>query len=148
MYKPVQKKNSSWTPPKVQKKGKSPGKMGHFSIQPKPNQSSVPPQEIGDYSRASADRLAANVMRGLQAKDQEQAETSTVQRQSESPWTAGFDVAPPTTQTPTPQMGTTFASVSENPIQRQCADCANQEQEEAGKQGKDLDEIGIQTKFT
>ncbi|MFP5271146.1 eCIS core domain-containing protein [Coleofasciculus sp.] len=147
-YKPVQKKNSSWTPAKVQKKGKSPGKLGHFSIQPKPNQTSAPPQEIGDYSRASADRLAANVMRGLQAKEQEQAEGSTVQRKSESPWTARFDVAPPTTQTPTPQMGTAFAPVSENPIQRQCADCAKEEEEQAGEAGKDLEEIGIQTKLT
>ncbi|MEQ8755213.1 MAG: DUF4157 domain-containing protein [Coleofasciculus sp. G1-WW12-02] len=147
-YKPVQKKNSSWTPAKVQKKGKSPAKMGHFSIQPKPNQTSAPPQEIGDYSRASADRLAANVMRGLQAKEQEQAEESTVQRKSESPWTARFDVAPPTTQTPTPQMGTAFAPVSENPIQRQCADCAKEEKEQAGEAGKDLEEIGIQTKLT
>ncbi|MEQ9670400.1 eCIS core domain-containing protein [Coleofasciculus sp. G2-EDA-02] len=148
MYKPVQKKSSSWTPPKVQKKGKSAAKLGRFSIQPKPNQTSAPSQEIGDDKRASADTLAANVMRGLQAKELELAEGSTVQRKSESPWTAGFDAAPPTTQTPTPQMGTAFAPVSENPIQRQCADCAKEEKEQAGEVGKDVEEIGIQTKLT
>jgi len=71
-YKPVHKKNSSWTPTPVQKKGKSSGKIGHSSIQPKSNPSSAPSQEIGEYKRASADRLAANVMRGIQAKEQEQ----------------------------------------------------------------------------
>ncbi|MEQ9623854.1 eCIS core domain-containing protein [Coleofasciculus chthonoplastes] len=83
MYKPLQKKNSSWTPTTVQKKSKSPSKLGHFSIQPKPNKKSSHPQEIGEYSRDSADRLAANVMRSLEAKGDE-TETPTVQPQSES----------------------------------------------------------------
>jgi hypothetical protein len=154
-YKPVQKKNSSWTPTTVQKKGKSPGKLGHFSIQPKSNPSSAPSQEIGGYSRASADRLTANVMRGIQAKEQEQAEGLTVQRKSESPWAPGFDAAPPITQSPASQLSrdrpcsvSTFAPVSENSIQRQCADCAKQEKEQATEAGKDLEEIGIQTKLT
>jgi len=163
-YKPVQKKNSSWTPTTVQKKGKSSAQQGRFSIQPKTNPSSAPSQEIGDYSRASADRLAANAMRGIQAKEQEQAESltlnfdrlncreaegSTVQRQSESVGlSSGFDVAPPTTVPPTPKMGTGFPSVSETQIQRQCADCAFEQQEQAGEAGKDLKEIGIQTKLT
>jgi len=147
-YKPVQKKNLSWTPAKVQKKGKSPGKLGHFSIQPQPHQTSAPSQEIGEYKRASADRLAANVMRGIQAKEQEQAEGSTVQRKSESPWAPGFDAATPITQTPASQLKGAFAPVSENPIQRQCADCAKEEEQQAGEAGKDLEEIGIQTKLT
>ncbi|MEQ8973194.1 MAG: DUF4157 domain-containing protein [Coleofasciculus sp. C1-SOL-03] len=162
-YKPVQKKNSSWTPTTVQKKGKSPSKLGHFSIQPKSNPSSAPSQEIGEYSRASADRLTANVMRGIQAKEQEQAEGltlsevegSTLQRKSESPWAPTFDAAPPITQSPASQLSrdvacnvSTFAPVSENPIQRQCADCAKEENEQAGEAGKDLEEIGIQTKLT
>ncbi|MEQ9235349.1 eCIS core domain-containing protein [Coleofasciculus sp. E2-BRE-01] len=147
-YKPVQKKNSSWTPTTVQKKGKSPGKMGHFSIQPKSNPSSAPSQEIGDYSRASADRLAANVIRGIQAKEQEQAEGSTVQRKSESPWAPTFDAPPPLAQSPASQLKGAFAPVSENPIQRQCADCAKEEKEQAPEAGKDLEEIGIQTKLT
>jgi len=84
MYKPPQKKNSDWTPPRVQKKGKSPSKLGRFSIQPQPNSTPSPLQEIGEYSRDSADRLAANVMRSLEAKGEEQTETSTGKRQSES----------------------------------------------------------------
>jgi len=84
MYKPLQKKNSSWTPTTAQKKSKSPSKLGHFSIQPKSNKKSSQPQEIGEYSRDSADRLAANVMRSLETKDSQDAETPTVQPQSES----------------------------------------------------------------
>ncbi|MEQ8383629.1 MAG: DUF4157 domain-containing protein [Coleofasciculus sp. A1-SPW-01] len=84
MYKPLQKKNSSWTPTTAQKKSKSPSKLGHFSIQPKPNQKSSQSQEIGEYSRDSADRLAANVMRSLEAKGSQETETPTVQPQSES----------------------------------------------------------------
>ena len=147
-YKPVQKKNASWTPTTVQKKGKSPGKMGHFPIQPKSNPSSAPSQEIGEYSRSSADRLTANVMRGIQAKELEQAEGSTLQRKSESPWAPTFDAPPPIPQSPASQLKGAFAPVSENPIQRQCADCAKQEEEQAGEAGKDLEEIGIQTKLT
>jgi len=147
-YQPVQKKNSSWTPTPVQKKGKSPGKMGHSSIQPKSNPSSAPSPEIREYSRASADRLAANVMRGIQAKKQEEAEGSTLQRKSESPWAPTFEPPPPLPQSPASQLKGAFAPVSENPIQRQCTDCANQEEEQAGEAGKDLKEIGIQTKLT
>jgi hypothetical protein len=84
MYKPLQKKNSSWTPRTAQKKSKSPSKLGHFSIQPKPNKKSSQSQEIGEYSRDSADRLAANVMRSLEAKGSQETETPTVQPQSES----------------------------------------------------------------
>ncbi|MEQ8972640.1 MAG: methylated-DNA--[protein]-cysteine S-methyltransferase [Coleofasciculus sp. C1-SOL-03] len=84
MYKPLQKKNSSWIPSTAQKKSKSPSKLGHFSIQPKPNQKSSQSPEIGEYSRDSADRLAANVMRSLEAKGSQETETPTVQPQSES----------------------------------------------------------------
>ncbi|MEQ8962756.1 MAG: hypothetical protein RLP02_33400, partial [Coleofasciculus sp. C2-GNP5-27] len=118
------------------------------SIQPKPNPSSTPSPEIGEYSRASADRLAANVMRGIQAKKQEEAEGSTLQRKSESPWSPTFEPPPHLPQSPASQLKGAFAPVSQNPIQRQCADCANQEKEQAGGAGKDLEEIGIQTKLT
>ncbi|MEQ8973397.1 MAG: DUF4157 domain-containing protein [Coleofasciculus sp. C1-SOL-03] len=84
MYKPLQKKNSSWTPTTAQKKTKSPSKLGHFSIQPKPNKKSSQSPEIGEYSRDSADRLTANVMRSLEAKGSQETETPTVQPQSES----------------------------------------------------------------
>ncbi|MFP4410012.1 hypothetical protein [Coleofasciculus sp.] len=53
MYKPPQKKNSSWTPTTVQNKGKSPSKLGH-SIQPKAKNKSSKPQDIGKYSRDSS----------------------------------------------------------------------------------------------
>ena len=122
--------------------------MGHSSIQPKSNPSSASSPEIGEYSRASANRLAANVMRGIQAKEQEQAEGLAVQRKSESPWAPTFEPPPPLPQSPASQLKGAFAPVSENPIQRQCADCANQEKEQSGEAGKDLEEIGIQTKLT
>jgi hypothetical protein len=153
MYKPVQKKNSSWTPTTVQKKGKSPSKLGHFSIQPKLHDTSAPSQEIGEYSRDSADRLAANVMRGLQAKEQEQSETPTVQRQSESRKISVADIVNSTNPTLTPstlspQIRMTSGVLPENPIQRQCAECAKEEEEHKGEERNDLDEIGIQTKLT
>ncbi|NET58320.1 MAG: DUF4157 domain-containing protein [Symploca sp. SIO2E6] len=145
MYKPLQQKSSSWMPTTAQKKSNA--QLGH-PLQPQLDQTSASPQAMPEYSRESADRLAANVMGGLQAKEQEQAETSKVQRQSESAGTSGFDVAPPT-----PPIGTVVSSLSENPIQRQCADCAQEEQEQAEAERKDLDETslaagGIQTKLT
>ncbi|MEQ8963170.1 MAG: hypothetical protein RLP02_35575, partial [Coleofasciculus sp. C2-GNP5-27] len=147
MYESPQKKNSSWTPTTVQKKGKSPSKLGHFSIQPKPNQSSTSSQEIGEYSRDSADRLTANVMRGIQAKKQEEAEGSTLQRKSESPWAPTFEPPPPLPESPASKLKGAFAPVSKNPIQRQCAECAKEE-EQKGEERKDLEETGIQTKLT
>ena len=147
MYKPPQKKNSSWTPSTVQKKGKSPSKLGHFSIQPKPNQSSESSQEIGEYSRTSMDRLAANVMRSLQTREQEIAEES-IQPKFQSPWAPTFEPPPPLPESPASKLKGAFAPVSENPIQRQCSECAKEEEEQKGAEGKDLDEIGIQTKLT
>jgi len=148
MYNPPQKKNSSWTPSTVQKKGKSPSKLGHFSIQPKSNPSSSSSQEIGEYSRDSADRLTANVMRGIQAKKQEEAEGLTLQPKFESPWAPTFEPPPPLPESPDSKLKGAFAPVSKNPIQRQCADCAKEEKEQVGEEKKDLEEIGIQTKLT
>jgi hypothetical protein len=147
MYESPQKKNSSWTPSTVQKKGKSPSKLGHFSIQPKPHQSSESSQEIGEYSRTSMDRLAANVMRSLQTREQELAEES-IQPKFQSPWAPTFEPPPPLPESPASKLKGAFASVSENPIQRQCSECAKEEEEQKGAEGKDLDEIGIQTKLT
>ncbi|MEQ8539406.1 MAG: DUF4157 domain-containing protein [Coleofasciculus sp. D1-CHI-01] len=147
MYKPPQKKNSSWTPSTVQKKGKSPSKLGHFSIQPKSNPSSTSSQEIGEYSRTSMDRLAANVMRSLQTREQEIAEES-IQPKFESPWAPTFEPPPPLPESPASKLKGAFAPVSKNPIQRQCTECAKEEEEQKGEERKDLDEIGIQTKLT
>ncbi|MEQ8468383.1 eCIS core domain-containing protein [Coleofasciculus sp. E1-EBD-02] len=102
MYKPLQKKNSSWIPSTAQKKSKSPSKLGHFSIQPKPNQKSSQSPEIGKYSRDSADTLAANVMRSLEAKSSQETETPTVQPQSESRGISVADVVGSTIPTLTP----------------------------------------------
>jgi len=79
-------------------------------------------------------------MRGLQAKEQEQAETSTVQPESKSAGTSGLNPATPTIQNSTPQMGTVFPVLPQNPIQRQCADCAKKQQEQLAPEGKDLKE--------
>jgi len=160
MYKPLQKKNSSWTPTTVQKKSKSPSKLGHFSIQPKPNkkssQSSQSP-EIGEYSRDSADTLAANVMRSLEAKGSQETETPTVQPQSESRISVADVVGqrmPTVMAHPlTPQVRMASEVVPENPIQRQCADCASEQQEQSAEAGKEVEQIslaasGIQAKVT
>ncbi|MEQ8972638.1 MAG: DUF4157 domain-containing protein [Coleofasciculus sp. C1-SOL-03] len=157
MYKPLQHKNSSWTPTRAQKKSKSPSKLGHFSIQPKPNKKSSQSPEIGEYSRDSADRLAANVMRSLEAKDAQETETPTVQPQSESRISVADVVGQRTpTLTPhtlTPQVRMASEVVPENPIQRQCADCASEQQEQSAEAGKEVEQIslaasGIQAKVT
>ncbi|EDX77788.1 hypothetical protein MC7420_3112 [Coleofasciculus chthonoplastes PCC 7420] len=157
MYKPLQKKNSSWTPTTAQKKSKSPSKLGHFSIQPKPNQKSSQSQEIGEYSRDSADRLAANVMRSLEAKGSQETETPTVQPQSESRISVadvvGQRMSTLTPRTLTPQVRMTSEVVPENPIQRQCADCASEQQEQSAEAEKEVEQIslaanGIQAKVT
>jgi len=157
MYKPLQKKNSSWTPTTVQKKSKSPSKLGHFSIQPKPNKKSSQSPEIGEYSRDSADRLAANVMRSLEAKGSQETETPTVQPQSESRISVADVVGqrmPTVMAHPlTPQVRMASEVVPENPIQRQCADCASEQQEQSAEAGKEVEQIslaasGIQAKVT
>jgi hypothetical protein len=157
MYKPLQHKNSSWTPTRAQKKSKSPSKLGHFSIQPKPNKKSSQSPEIGEYSRDSADRLAANVMRSLEAKGSQETETPTVQPQSESRISVADVVGQRTpTLTPhtlTPQVRMASEVVPENPIQRQCADCASEQQEQSAEAGKEVEQIslaasGIQAKVT
>jgi hypothetical protein len=70
MYKPVQKKSSSWTPASSQSKSKSLTKPGTFSVQPKSEGKSSQQQEIPSYSTQAADALAANVMRSLETPQQ------------------------------------------------------------------------------
>jgi len=157
MYKPLQKKNSSWTPTTAQKKSNSSSKLGHFPIQPKSNKKSSQSPEIGEYSRDSADRLAANVMRSLQAKDSQETETPTVQPQSESRISVADVVGqrmPTVMAHPlTPQVSMASQVVPENRIQKQCADCASPQQEQSTAAGKDIEQISsetgaIQTKLT
>ena len=158
MYKPLQKNNSSWTPTTAQKKSKSPSKLGHFSIQPKPKQKSSQSPEIGEYSRDAADRLTANVMRSLEAKGDKETETPTVQPQLESKGISVVDVVGqrmPTVMPHTlaPQIRMTSEVVPENPIQRQCADCASEQQEQSAEAEKEVEQIslaanGMQAKLT
>jgi hypothetical protein len=70
MYKPVQKKSSSWTPASSQSKSKSLTKPRTFSVQPKPESKSSEQQEMPSYSTIAADALAANVMRSLETQAQ------------------------------------------------------------------------------
>jgi hypothetical protein len=174
MYEPLQKKNSSWIPPTAQKKGKSPSKFGHFSSQPKPNQKYSQPQAIGEYSRESADRLAANVMRSLEAKGQQEAEQPTMPPQSESRRISVADIVtqrisvPPTVppesesrrisvadivtqrippltpHTLNPQARIASGVSPENSIQPQCADCTSQQQEQSTADGKEVDRIFLE----
>ncbi|HEY9599690.1 MAG TPA: DUF4157 domain-containing protein [Cyanophyceae cyanobacterium] len=67
MYKPLQKKSSSWASASIQKKSKNFSKPGSSAIQQKPNS-----QEIPNYSTTAADLLAANVMRSLENKEQDE----------------------------------------------------------------------------
>ncbi|MBE9127038.1 MULTISPECIES: eCIS core domain-containing protein [unclassified Coleofasciculus] len=152
MYKPLQKKSSSWTPASVQKKSKSLA-AGSKAIQPKRENKSSQQSEMPNYSRGASDGIMANVMRSLEAKEQEQAETQRVQPQSDSGGISVADVVKPTIQTPTPQMGTVSGMLQEHPIQRQCADCASEQLEESVAEGKDVDDMslaasGIQAKLT
>ncbi|MEQ8469364.1 hypothetical protein [Coleofasciculus sp. E1-EBD-02] len=149
MYEPLQKKNSSWIPPTAQKKGKSPSKFGHFSSQPKPNQKYSQPQAIGEYSRESADRLAANVMRSLEAKGQQEAEQPTVPPESESRRIFVADIVtqripPLTPHTLNPQARIASGVSPENSIQPQCADCTSQQQEQSTADGKEVDRIFLE----
>ena len=145
MYKPLQKKNSSWTATSIQKKSKNVAKPGSSTVQAKRDTLSDS-QELPSYSTTKADLLAENIMRSLETKEQEQVDTPTVQRFSE-PGGAGLRlVAPPIVSTPVVQS-------SEIGIMRECAECAKEGQENSGEEGKEFDHesltaSGIQTKLT
>lgn len=148
MYKPVQKKSSSWTPASSQSKSKSLTKPGTFSVQPKRESKSSGQQEIPSYSTIAADALAANVMRSLDTPQQEQEQAKSVQRQLNLGAAFVADAVTPIAQSPTPSIQPKDAG-----IQRQCSECAKEQQEESAQEGKDFDETsvgasGIQTKLT
>jgi len=103
MYKPLQKKGSSWTATSIQKKSKNFSKPGSFTVQPKRDAKSSSSQEMPSYSKAAADLLAENIMRGMETQEQPEAETSTVQRQSPLGGAALAAVAPPILSMPTVQ---------------------------------------------
>jgi hypothetical protein len=148
MYKPVQKKSSSWTPASSQSKSKSLTKPGTFSVQPKSESKSSQQQEIPDYSIQAADALAANVMRSLETPQQDQEEAKSVQRQLNLGAAFVVDGVTPIAQSPTPSIQS-----KEVGIQRQCSECAKEQQEQSAQEGKDSDEMSvgagaIQTKLT
>ena len=64
MYKPLQKKSSSWTPTSIQKKSKNFSKPGSSTVQ-RQWETKSDSQDIPSHSAAAADLLTANIMRSL-----------------------------------------------------------------------------------
>jgi outer membrane protein OmpA-like peptidoglycan-associated protein len=146
MYKPLQKKSSSWTVTSIQKKSKNFSKPGSSAVQPKRDANSAQSQDMPSYSTAAADLLTGSIMRSVETEEHSEVESSTVQRQSDSGRAAVAATAPPIVSIPVVQPN----SVG---IQRQCSECAEKQQQQSGEEGKDVDEIslaanGIQTKLT
>jgi len=146
MYKPLQKKSSSFPPTSIQKKSKNFSKPGSPVVQAKRDAKSPESPDMPSYSTAGADLLAENIMRGMEKKEQSEVETSTVQRQLSYGGVAVAAVAPPIVSIPVVQPN----SVG---IQRQCSECAEKQQQQLGEQGKDFDEMSgaaseIQAKLT
>ena len=146
MYKPLQKKSSSWTVTSIQKKSKSFSKPGSSAVQPKRDANSAQSQDMPSYFTAGADFLAGSIMRSVETEDHSEIETSTVQLQSEPGRAAVAATAPPIVSIPVVQPN----SVG---IQRQCSECAEKQQQQSGEEGKDVLEMsgaasGIQTKLT
>ena len=130
MYKPLQKKNSSWNPTSIQKKGK--GKPGTFTVQTFRDRH----EDVPKAPRVAAAGMVENVMRAMAAREQEHNRTAAVEPQS------------PAIETATPEVQS-----KEIGIQRECAECAQEKQSSSAAEGKDLDEMSlaksrIQTKLT
>lgn len=132
MYKPVQKKSSSWTATSIQKKSKNVSKPGSFAVQPKQDVKSFSSVEIPDYSTRAADALAANVMRSLGTPQQAQEEAHSVQHQIEPGAAFVVDSVKPITSSSTPSIQSKEAG-----IQRQCSECAKEQQEESAEEEKE-----------
>jgi len=134
MYKPLQKKDSSWTPTSIQKKGK--GKPGTFTVQTFRDKSNEQ-QELPKQPRVVAAGIIENMTRHMAAKKEDEPNhTAAVEPQS-----------------PVIEAATLQVQSKEIGIQRECADCAKEKQEESAAEGKDWDEMsvaesGIQTKLT
>jgi hypothetical protein len=146
MYQSPQKKSSSWTVTSIQKKSKSFSKPGSSAVQASRDANSPQSQDMPSYSTSAADLLTGSIMRSVETEEQEQVETSTVQRQSDSGRAAVAAVAPPIVSIPVVQPN----SVG---IQRQCSECAEKQQQPSEEEGKDVLEksgaaSGIQTKLT
>jgi hypothetical protein len=103
MYQSPQKKSSSWTPASIHKKSKNFSKPGSSAVQPKRDANSAESQDMPSYSKAAGDLLAGSIMRSVETQEQEQVETSTVQRQSDSGRAAVAAIAPPIVSIPVVQ---------------------------------------------
>ena len=143
MYKPLQKKSYSYSPVSIPQKSKHFAKPGSSTVRAKPHPLSDS-QELPTYSATEANLLAENVLRGMENRKQEQAQRQTLQPR----WGLGgaipARIAPPMLSTPQVQS-------QEVGIQRQCSDCAKEEQQQSGEEEKEVDEKserGIQTKLT
>ena len=134
MYKPLQKKDSSWNPTSIQKKGK--GKPGTFTVQTFRDKSNEQ-QDVPKQPRVVAAGIIENMTRNMAA-----------QKQEEPNHTAAVEQKSPVTEAATPEVQS-----AEIGIQRECADCAQEKQSESAAEGKDVSEMsvaesGIQTKLT
>jgi hypothetical protein len=117
-------------------------------VQPKSESKSSQQQETPDYSIRAADALAANVMRSLETPQQEQEEAHSIQRQIEPGAAFVVDSVKPITPSSTSSIQSKEAG-----IQRQCSECAKEQQEESAEEEKDSDKVSvwasaIQTKLT
>jgi len=134
MYKPLQKKDSSWTPTSIQKKGK--GKPGTFTVQTFRDKSNEQ-QDVPKQPRVVAAGIIENMTRHMAAKKEESPHH-----------TAAIEQKSPVIEAATPQVQS-----KEIGIQRECAECAQEKQSSSVTEGKDLDEMslaasGIMTKLT
>lgn len=147
---PTTQNGASWLPAVGAAQSVSAAKAGHVAIQPESGQVASPTPVIQPYSRGVADRLAANVTRGLQA---DKSEDTTLATLTDQPHfnvaaTSGPNGIDGLTSPPAPPIDVGGAT---NSIQRQCAECTNQEQRQTEESSQDLDKIaagGLQTKLT
>jgi hypothetical protein len=92
-------------------------------------------------------------MRSLETQQQEQENTQGVHRQIEPGAAPVADVVTSMPPSPTPKPLTSSVQLTEVGIQRQCSECAEEQQEQSAEDGKDFDEMSlgtgaIQTKLT
>lgn len=132
MYTRAPKESASTSRTSTPKKSNASETSHSFSIQPHPEIHLAPVSEAPSYSRNAADLLSENIMRSLSSPEPEPEAAP-----------AALEV------TPTPQLPTPSIQPKEISIQRQCTDCAEEQQEQSENEEKSFDEIAsIQTKLT
>lgn len=132
MYTRAPKESASTSRTSTPKKSNASETSHSFSIQPHPETHLAPVSEAPSYSRNAADLLSENIMRSLSSPEPEPEAAP-----------AALEV------TPTPQLPTPSIQPKEIAIQRQCTDCAEEQQEQSENEEKSFDEISsIQTKPT